>query len=544
MWLLCLDDDWLLIDAGSAYPENEMLGIDMVIPDIEYLLENKDKLRGIVLTHAHLDHIGALPFLLSNLPLPVYGSPLTIAMTKHYLKMRDNDLANDTQFHIVKPDNSFKVGPVPCELLRMTHDIPDNCGVAVRTRGGWIVFSGDFKIDYTPLDGKPTNLARLGEMGREGVLCLLSDSSNAELAGSTFSEREMGKRLEQVIHEAEDRLVVHLGINDLLRVQQLLWLADQESMQVQIHSQALQDMITLAYRAGALQLPESFTRRNSRGRGKARVAAQARQRQLILTTSAMGEPYLSPLLGSGVGRSLIQKGDTVLLTGSAIPGSEKTQIRIVNNLYRMGVSKVVEVLSRGSYSSHAAQDELKLLMTLTRPRHVIPVHGEARQLMRHREIAIELGWKPEQVLIPANGECVDFVDGVGDISERIPVGKLLVDGLGVGDIGGVVLRDRKQLSEDGLLIAVLTTTRRQGRLSCQPEIVTRGFVYEPESDKLLEELRQKLTELVAQQNPKTDWSTLKSTVKDYLSKLVFERTHRRPVILPMVLEIRGDSAQR
>ena len=538
MWLICLDDDWLLIDAGSAYPKNEMLGIDMVIPKMEYLEANASKIRGIVLTHAHFDHIGSLPYLLSEIPIPVYGSPLTIAMARYAMNARFPDLVKKTLFETIQPDSRFRVGSISCELLRMTHDVPDNCGVAVQTKQGWIVFTGDFKVDYTPHDGKTIDLARLGEMGREGVLCLLSDSSNAELQGSTYSERAMELRLEKLIHEASDRLVVHVGSNDLVRIQQLFWLAEQEDMSIQIQSELLKDMIQLAQHVNAISLPESM-KRSTRGR---QVTRQNKQRQMIITTSSQSEPFLSSLMNIG-GRNIIQPGDTVLLTGSTIPGSEKTQIRIVNNLYRQGASHVEEALSRGQYSSHAAQDELKLILTLTKPQNFIPIHGELRQLRRHAELAVDLGFSHDCVFLPSNGDCLQFTNGKVQSVEEIPVGSRLIDGLGSDDIGAVVLRDRKQLSEDGLVIAVLTITRRDWNLVCPPEIVTKGFVYEPDSEELFDEVRQKLSALVQEYNGKMDWSTLKNAAKDFLSKFIFERTHRRPVILPMILEVKPDNVQ-
>ena len=532
MWLACIGEDWLLVDAGSAFPENEMLGVDMVIPDISYLLEQPQKLRGIVLSHAHVDHIGALPYLLSQLPLPIYGSALTIEMTKHYLKQHEFEGAVD--YNIVEPGKQFKLGSIVCELFRVTHDIPDACGIAIKSSQGWLIFSGDFKIDYTPLDNKLTDLARLSEYGREGVLCLLSDSSNAELKGSTFSESEMGSRLEQALTDAGNRVIIHLGVNDLFRLQQLLWLAANGNWQVQIASPALEEMLAVANRANALLLPPTPKARRERTRSNGQT------KQMILTTTAPGEPFLSSLLGVGGGRSLVQKGDTIVLTGAYVPGSEKTQLQVINNLYRQGVARVIEVLSRGAYGSHAAQDELKLILSLTNPKHLIPTHGEVRQLVRHRDLAISLGWPMENVFLPENGTCVDFTNGIGEITESIAVGKLLVDGLGVGDIGGVVLRDRKQLSEDGLVIAVLAISRREDCLVCEPEIVTRGFVYEPESDQLLDEVREKLREHIAQISfrGKIDWAVLKGGVKDLLGKLIFDRTHRRPMILPMILEVR------
>jgi len=533
MWLLALDNSWLLLDAGSAFPENEMLGVDMVIPDVSYLLANKSKLKGIILSHAHLDHFGALPYLLDKISVPIYGSPLTVAVVRHYLSGYTQ--AKPPVFHTVAPGERFSVAGISCEMLAVNHDLPQCCGVAVATPQGWVVYTGDFKVDYTPVVGTPIDLARLGQLGQEGVLCLLADSTNAELAGSTLSESSMGKRLEQALKEAGERIVVHLSGYDLLRLQQLLWLAAEQKLQLQIVSPDVQQMMAVAVQAGALQLPPQTP--NSKRRGEPGI----RPRQLVITSTPAGEHYLAPLLGVGYGRNLVQRGDTVIITGARIPGSEKLEQEVINSLYKQGVARVVEIKSDGVYSSHAARDELKLVLTLTRPQNFVPMHGETRQLVQHKELARELGWREEQIHLPANGKLITFAQGQGAIKGVVPAGNLLLEGFGTSDSGGVVLRDRQQLSEEGLLVAVITVHRENGRLLGEPQLWNQGFVYQKEATDLFAELQEKVKQLAQEMSAagKYDWTTLKNSSRDIISKTIYERTHRRPVVLVTVMEIRS-----
>lgn len=533
MMIVCVGDDWVIIDSGSAMPEDGMLGIDVVIPDVSILLENQDKIKGLILTHGHEDHIGALPYLLEQLNLPVYGTKLTLAMARFYLN--EYDYFEPVQMNTVEAGKPFTLGQMVCELIHVNHDIGDACGVAIKTDLGWIIHTGDFKVDYTPVDGIRIDLDRFGTLGREGVLALLSDSVNAEYKGSTLSEKAIGEQLSGMIRHAVGRVIIHLYITDLVRVQQVLTIAEETGRRVSIPTEQLLNVMERAESAGCLTYSRrnvaSLQNKNHRGNVKSKPG-------IVLLASIPGEPYLSSLSGESGQRFPLEKDDTVILTGSYHAGTEKTFIRTIDMLYRQGAEQVYDVISRNNISSHAGQDELKLVLSLTNPKYFIPIHGEMRHLMQHKYLAEQLGWEGQNIFILANGEVLEFSDLGASIVDRVTAEKVLVDGLGVGDIGNVVLKDRKLLAQDGVVIVALALKRRSKQLVGSPELITRGFVYIKESESLIDEVTQKLADLVQAMDMKNyDPATFRGVVKDAVSKMLFEKTRRRPMVLPVILDI-------
>ncbi len=530
MMILRVAKEMIIIDAGSAFPDEEMLGVDTVIPDLSYVLENKEKIKGIVLTHGHEDHIGALPYLLRQANIPVYGTDLTLAMVR--LRLREHGLERQTTLISVKPRVSFKVGNIACELVRVNHNLADACALAVKTPLGWVVHTGDFKIDYTPVDGEVADLERFAELGRDGVALLMSDSTNAELRSHTASERLVGERLEQLFRQAPGRIIASIFDTDLYRLMQILNCAASRGRKVVIHSQLLEQAVAIASDAG-LRLPLEL------------VISQHAAKNLpgeeivVVTATTTGEPLLGYLTGDAGNKVRVEKDDTVILAGSAVPGGEKTMAKAIDLLYRQGAHAVFDAIPRGAMAGHAGQDELKLMISLTKPRSFVPIHGEYRHLVHHRDLAIGMGCNEEQVFILENGFVLDLTQQGAAIGARVQAGKVLVDGLGVGDVGNIVLRDRKQLSQDGLIIAVVTISKENGSLVAGPDIVSRGFVYVKESEVLIEEAKERVRSSLEQcrDNRIQDWPSIKGNVRDTLSKFLFEKTRRRPMVLPIIMEV-------
>lgn len=532
MVIVVVDDDWVILDAGSAMPEDGMLGIDVVIPDFSILLENQDKIRGLILTHGHEPHMGGLPYLLEQINIPIYGSKLTLAMARFYLN--EYDYFEPVQMTTIEPGTPFQLGQLTCELIHMYHDVFGATGVAISTKSGWIIHTGDFKVDYTPYESMNSNLDRLAALGREGVFALMMDSANAEQKGSTRSEREVGDQLTQVIQHAKGRVVVHLYVTDLVRVQQVLNIAEELGRRVSIPTEQLLTVMERAESAGAL----NYSRRNIGGNNRRKKPNQDNKPGVILLASVPGQPYLGPLSGESGHRFQLEKDDTVILTGSYHAGTEKTLIRTIDMMYRQGAEQVHEMISRGLISSHAGQDELKLLLSLTKPRYVIPVHGEMRHLIQVKSLAFRLGWDENHVFVLDNGDVLELGKDSASVVMQVAAGKVMVDGLGVGDIGNVVLKDRKVLSQDGVVILALTIRRKTKRLASEPQIVSRGFVYVKESEQLVQEVTTKINELVESQDfDHYDPANFRNMVKDVVSKQLYEKTRRRPMVLPVILVV-------
>ncbi|HOV78703.1 MAG TPA: ribonuclease J [Bacillota bacterium] len=523
----------LIIDCGLMFPEEEMLGIDIVIPDITYLLENREIVRGIVLTHGHEDHIGALPYVLRQLNVPVFGTKLTLGLL--YGKLKEQNIAGEAVLHTVKPRDIVQVGPFKVEFIRVSHSIPDSVAIAVHTPLGVILHTGDFKIDQTPVDGQITDFHRLAQLGEKGVLVLLSDSTNVEKPGYTFSERFVGTTFDDTFRMAQERVIVATFASNVHRLQQAINTAKRYDRKVAVAGRSMVNVVNVAHELGYMTIPKgTLIELDEANR-------LPRNRVVILTTGSQGEPMsaLTRMALSDHRQVEILPGDTIIISASPIPGNEKMVARIIDQLYRQGARVINESVSGIHVSGHPSQEELKLMINLTRPRYFVPIHGEYRMLIKHAELAKDLGVSPENVFVAENGQVLDFTRRSGRVAGRVTAGKVLVDGLGIGDVGNIVLRDRKLLSQDGILIVVVTINRETGLVMAGPDIVSRGFVYVRESEELLEEAKIKVKCALEKCASKgmSEWSSIKSQVRDALGKFLYEKTRRRPMILPIIMEV-------
>lgn len=526
-------NDILVVDSGLAFPEEDMLGIDVVIPDISFLEENREKVRGIVLTHGHEDHVGALPYVLKKLGVPVYGTRLALGLVREKLEEHKVKLHGSSRPY--EPGDRIRIGCMEVQPFRVNHSIPDSVGLAIRTPIGIIVHTGDFKFDFTPVDGEVADIGTLADLGREGVLLLMSDSTGSTRPGFTGSEKQVGETLHEVIGSAPARVVIATFASNVHRIQQVLNSAHAHGRKVALAGRSIERTGEVALELGYLRDP-----------GDTLVSLDEIKRLpleqcVLLTTGSQGEP-MSALsrMASGDHRQLeILPGDTVVIAATPIPGNEKMVYRTINNLYRQGAQVVYDLQSGVHVSGHASQEELKMMLNLVKPRFFMPVHGEIRHLIQHAELAREMGIPDEHIVYGENGDVFELTQESFRIAGKVPAGIVLVDGLGVGDVGNIVLRDRKQLAEDGILIVVLALNKDEGKVMAGPDIVSRGFVYVRESEELLEEARSRITEALNGSNHHTlnDWGTVKALVRDAIAQHLYEKTRRRPMILPIVLEV-------
>lgn len=526
-------DDIVVIDAGMAFPEEDMLGVDIVIPDISYLLERKDRVRAIMLTHGHEDHIGAMPYVLRELNVPVYGPRLALGLVRE--KLVEHNLKLHEKSKSFRPGDTLKIGCFTFTPFRVNHSIPDSVGFAIRTPVGLIVHTGDFKFDLTPVDQEVADFATLAQLGKEGVLLLMSDSTNATRPGYTMSERKVGKSLEEIIRQAKQRVLIATFASNVHRIQQVIDAASKCGRKVAIIGRSMEKTYEVALELGYLHVPKGVVISID-------DLKRYKEHQLvIMTTGSQGEP-MSALtrMSTGDHRKIeILPGDTVAIAANPIPGNEKLVNRTIDNLYRLGAEVIYERNAAIHVSGHASQEELKMMLGLTRPKYFIPVHGEYRHLIEHANLAMEQGIPEENILVGDNGTVFEIKRDSCRISGRIAAGKVLVDGLGVGDVGNIVLRDRKQLSEDGILIVAVVIDKTTGAVRSGPDIVSRGFVYVRESESLIDEAKERVIEALktCEMQRVTDWSTIKSAVREALSKQLYAKTRRRPMILPIILEV-------
>lgn len=533
MWLIETEDDIVVVDAGVMFPEEDMLGVDLVIPDITYLKEKQDKVRGVLLTHGHEDHIGALPYLLKDIPVPVYGTRLTLGLVQ--ARLQEHEL-QEPELVEVRDGDRLRIGNLGIELIHVNHSIPGVVALAVETPAGYIVFATDFKFDHTPIDGRPTDIQRLGELGAKGVLALFSDSTNAEKPGYTKSEKSVGEGFSEIFRRARGRVVLATFASNVHRIQQVFDAAAASNRKVCVIGRSMINVVRIASELGYLQYPEGMLIDVSE------VDKYEHDQVVVLSTGSQGEPMaaLSRMAASEHRQIEIVPGDTVIISAHPIPGNERLVGRTINQLYKLG-ARVVHGETHGVHvSGHAAQEELKWMLNLCRPKYFVPIHGEYRMLWQHRRLATEVGVPEENVFVLDIGDVLEFrPDGSAVVTGRVPSGQVFVDGLGVGDVGNVVLRDRRQLSQDGILIAVVTIDKRTGAVVAGPDIVSRGFVYIRESEELLDEARERLQEALAQMSERqmTQWNVLKNNMRDALSRFLYERTKRRPIILPVVMEV-------
>jgi ribonuclease J len=532
MTVIRYDNQMVIVDAGLAFPDEEMLGIDIVIPDYSYLIENKEMLLGILLTHGHEDHIGALPYLLRDLDVPIFGTRLTLAIIQS--KMKEHNL-NSIKATVVQPRDVIKLGVFRIEFIRVNHSIPDAVSIAIHSPLGTIVVTGDFKLDHTPVSGEILDIQKFSELGDKGVLCLLSDSTNVERTGFTPSERLVGQMIDEAFLEAKDRVILASFASNVYRLQQAITAAVKTNRKVAVVGRSMVNIVGIAEELGYLDIPEGTLIDIDE------IVSLPGNQACILTTGSQGEPMsaLTRMANHDHRHVAIKPGDTVIISASPIPGNEKSVAKTVDQLFKLGANVIYESADGMHVSGHASQEEQKLMLSMVRPKYFMPVHGEYRMLIKHAQLAEELGIPRENIFIAENGGVVEFTRHGASMGGKVTAGKVLIDGLGVGDVGNIVLRDRKQLSQDGILIVVMTISRTSGAIVSGPDVVTRGFVYVRESESMLDEAKQKVRQTMARcrENRITEWAVLKNQIRDALSKQFYEKTRRRPMILPIIQEV-------
>ena len=525
-------DDIILIDAGLMFPEEDMLGIDLVIPDITYLIENKDKVKAIFLTHGHEDHIGALPFVLKQLDVPVYGTALTLGILQG--RLRENGVS-DEGLVTIKPGDRIGAGSFTLEFIRVNHSIPDAVAIVIKTPIGTIIHTGDFKFDQTPVDGQVTQYNKFAEYGDAGVLALLADSTNAERPGFTQSEKMVGQTFDDEFRYARNRIIVATFSSNVHRIQQVVDSAVKYNRKVAVIGRSMINVVNIAMELGYLSVPEGvlidIDETNNYSANEI----------VIITTGSQGEPMsaLTRMAMNDHKKVGIMPSDTVIISATPIPGNEKLVSRTINHLYKLGADVIYEKSNGVHVSGHASQEEIKLMHNLVRPKYFIPVHGEYRHLIKHAKLAKDLGMPSENIVIAENGAVIELTKDSIKVNGKIQSGKVLVDGLGVGDVGNIVLRDRRQLSKDGIMIVVVTIDRETCQVVSGPDIVSRGFVYVREAEDLMEEAKEKVTDALdrCEVNGVTEWSMIKSAIREALGRFLYEKTRRRPMILPIIMEI-------
>ena len=527
-------NDMFIIDCGLAFPDADMLGVDLVIPDFTYIERNADKLRGIVLTHGHEDHIGGLAYLLKKVDMPVYGTRLTLALVE--TKLKEHQLSGKVRMSVVEPRKTIRMGCMAVELIHVNHSIPDAVGLAVHTPAGVIVHTGDFKVDYSPIDGGIIDLGRFGELGSRGVLALMADSTNAERPGYTPTERKVGASFDKLFAEAEGkRIIIATFSSNIHRVQQIIDCAEQCGRKVAVFGRSMVNVISIARELGYLEAKEgTIIDIDLMNRYSA-------DQIVLITTGSQGEP-MSALTRMAMGdhkKVNITPQDFIIISATPIPGNEKFVTRVVNELMKSGAHVVYERMYEVHVSGHACQEELKLMLSLTKPKFFIPVHGEYKHLKKHAGLAMELGMDRDHIIVGQIGDIIE-TNGVDmRITGQAPAGRVLVDGLGVGDVGSIVLRDRKHLAEDGLIIVVVGIDRAENEVVSGPELISRGFVYVREAEELMDEARLLLADTLEHCGPSElrDWNALKAKLRDVLSDHIFHKTKRSPMILPIIMEI-------
>jgi len=526
------EDDLFIVDCGMAFPEDELLGIDVVIPDITYLKKNANKLRGIVLTHGHEDHIGAIPYFLRELNVPIYGTRLTLGLVEN--KLKEHRLS--PKLVTIVPGQILKLGAFEIEPIRVCHSIADAVAFAIKSPVGTVVHTGDFKIDFTPIDGQKMDLHRFAQLGQEGVLALLSDSTNVVREGYTMSESSVGDTFEEIFRHAQSRIIVASFASNVHRVQQIINAAFLNNRKVAFSGRSMVNVSGVALELGYLKLPEPDIIIDIKD-----IDRYPENELVVITTGSQGEPMsaLARMANSEHRNMEIQPGDVVILSSSPIPGNEKSVYRIINQLTKKGAKMIYESLADVHVSGHAKQEELKLMQALVKPKYFVPVHGEYVHLDRHRQLAISMGMHDKNIFILNNGSVLEFNAEGAKLGKPVQAGRVFIDGLGVGDVGNIVLRDRKHLSEDGLIIIVVAISSATGEIINGPDLISRGFVYVRESEALMDGAKNVIDEELKKCYAKNikDWSTLKTSVRDALSQYIYQSTKRSPMILPVFMEV-------
>lgn len=535
MAVLEYGDDAIIIDCGMSFPDEDLLGVDVVLPDFSYVTKIKEKIRGIFVTHGHEDHIGALPYLLKQMDIPVYAGRLTVALIDS--KLKEHGLAGKMRLNVVEAGGIVHMGSnLSVEFITVNHSIPDAMALAIKTPQGYIVHTGDFKVDFTPVMGPIIDLPRFGELGRAGVLALLADSTNAERAGYTPSERVVGESFANLFRKAENkRIIVATFSSNLPRIQQIMTASAQDGRKVAVSGRSMINFVNIAQELGYLHVPEGLLIDIDA------INHYPKDKVTLITTGSQGEPMsaLSRMAFSDHRKVEVGPDDYIIISATPIPGNEKTVSKVVNELMRRGCVVVYEKMYDVHVSGHACQEELKIIHTLTQPKFFIPVHGEQKHLYKHALLAQSLGMPAKNVLVTEIGKTIALTADKMAIVGSVPAGRVLVDGLGVGDVGSIVLRDRRHLAEDGLIVVVATLDSVTGELVSGPDIVTRGFVYVREAETLIDEIRSAARRIIEEcsRNPRCDWNMIKVRVRDDLSRMLFQKTKRSPMILPIIMDV-------
>ncbi len=534
MYVFQYQNEIVVVDSGLKFPEDEMLGIDYVIPNISYLTENQDKIKAIVLTHGHEDHIGALPYVLKQLNVPVYGTRLTLGLLK--VKLEEHKVK--AKLYEFKGGDTLKLGKFRIGTFHVNHSIPDSVGLAIQTPAGTVLHTGDFKLDQTPIDNRVTDYYALTHYGRSGVLALLCDSTNAHRQGYTKSEREVGKTFDDIFHRAEGRIIVASFASNIHRVQQVFDNAVKHNRKVAVVGRSMVNYVNTATELGYLTYPESsFVQLEELNKLPA-------HKVVIVSTGSQGEPLsgLTRMASGSHPRVSIVPGDTVIFSSTPVPGNEKLVSRVIDGITKAGAKVIYQGVADVHVSGHASREELKLIINMVKPKYIVPFHGEYFHQAAFKQLAEMMGYDSEEVFCLENGDVVEFTDGVGKVAGTVTAGSVLVDGIGVGDVGNVVLRDRQNLAADGVLVAAATIDRQNRKLVAGPDLITRGFVYVKESEELMAEATAQVAKALEKVLADTaDWGALRGAVRDTLSSIVYEKTRRRPVILPVLLEAKRNS---
>ena len=524
------EDEIVIVDCGLEFPSDDMLGVDLVIPDTTYLEKNKEKIKGIVITHGHEDHIGSIPYFLKKINVPIYGSKLAIGLIEN--KLEEHKLLRGAKLKTVKPGQTINFGKMKVEFIRSCHSIPDAMMLAIYTPVGIVMHTGDFKIDYTPINSETTDLARIAEIGKKGVLLLLSDSTNAERKGYTMSERTVGAEFDKLFVNCKKRIVVATFASNVHRIQQIVNSAVQYGRKIAVCGRSMINTIDTARKLGYMDAPENIFIDIDL------VKNYPEDKVVIITTGSQGET-MSALTRMAAGEHKkveITPNDLVIISATPIPGNEKLVSKVIDDLMQIGSEVIYNDIH---VSGHACQEEQKLILALAKPKYFMPVHGEYRQLKAHKETAEMMGIEPENIFMSVNGRILELNENEAKLTGSIPSGKILVDGLGVGDVGSVVLRDRQHLSQDGLIVIVMTMDSLTGEIVAGPDVITRGFVYVKESENLMDDVKKVIREEVQELEYKgiRDWSTIKSTLKDHIRDYIFQKTKRNPMILPIIMSV-------
>ena len=525
------EDDIIVVDCGSIFPKEDMLGVDLVIPDISYLLSKRQNIRGYLFTHGHEDHIGATPYILKQAPAHVYGTKLTMALVD--LKLKEYRVDN-IPMHVIKPRDVIQLGKFTCQFIHVSHSIAGACAIDITCPVGTVIVSGDFKVDYTPIDGQVTDLQTFARYGEQGVLAMLCESTNVERSGYTMSELKVGETFEKMFARAEGRVIVAMFASNIHRMQMIVDNAIRYGRKVCFIGRSMVNVSRVAMSIGELQIPDEFLIDMDN------LDEFPDNEILVMTTGSQGEPMagLTRMAYAEHRKLQIRQSDMVIISATPIPGNEKFISRVIDQLYRCGAQVVYSSMAEVHVSGHACQEELKLLHTLVRPKYFIPVHGEYRMLWQHAVLAESLGMPGQNIVIPEMGQVIEMNQDELNLGEQVPVGGILVDGLGVGDVGNVVLRDRKHLSQDGLLIVVLAIDRDEAKLISGPDIVSRGFIYVRENEDIIDNTRELVREILVNNSLEGDnWPDLKNAIKDEVHRYIFEKIKRNPMILPIILDV-------